>query len=171
MFIMPTGIYEHKKGYKRPIEVCRKISDKLKGRIISPLSIEKMSKSHIGKIGYWKDKKRAIGVEWRKKLSESAKGRIISIETREKISKALIGNKNSYKYGLCKSKYILKNHRLLHRQIMEQHIGRNLFQNEVVHHIDQNKKNNDINNLMLFNSENEHRKYHKLMKQVSKKIN
>lgn len=37
-----------------------------------------------------------------------------------------------------------------HRLVMEQHIGRYLTREEVVHHIDGNIKNNNIKNLMLF---------------------
>lgn len=36
-----------------------------------------------------------------------------------------------------------------HRVIMENHLGRLLKDNEVVHHIDHNKHNNDISNLRL----------------------
>jgi len=43
-----------------------------------------------------------------------------------------------------------------HRVVMEKHIGRYLSPSEVVHHIDKNKTNNDIKNLMLFSSESEH---------------
>jgi hypothetical protein len=32
---------------------------------------------------------------------------------------------------------------------MEQHIGRTLLSNEIVHHIDQDRKNNSINNLQI----------------------
>lgn len=37
----------------------------------------------------------------------------------------------------------------LHRHIMEQHLGRKLNSNEEVHHIDEDKYNNDINNLKV----------------------
>ena len=37
----------------------------------------------------------------------------------------------------------------LHRHIMEEHLGRELSRNEVVHHIDGNAFNNDLSNLML----------------------
>tara|TARA_R110000782_G_C14819221_1_gene413844 strand:+ start:3415 stop:4074 length:660 start_codon:yes stop_codon:yes gene_type:complete len=41
-----------------------------------------------------------------------------------------------------------------HVKVMQDAIGRKLYQNEVVHHIDENKKNNDISNLRLMtNSE------------------
>lgn len=36
-----------------------------------------------------------------------------------------------------------------HVYVMESAIGRNLFPNEVVHHIDENKKNNAIENLQI----------------------
>ena len=38
---------------------------------------------------------------------------------------------------------------LMHRQIMEIHLGRRLRTTEIVHHIDGNTRNNKINNLML----------------------
>lgn len=46
-----------------------------------------------------------------------------------------------------------------HRLVMEQHIGRFLKKQEVVHHIDHNKINNDISNLMLFDNNREHMIY------------
>lgn len=49
------------------------------------------------------------------------------------------------------TKYILE-----HRLVMEKHIGRYLNPGEVVHHIDGNPSNNDIENLELFASQSEH---------------
>lgn len=43
-----------------------------------------------------------------------------------------------------------------HRYVMEQHLGRLLDDEEVVHHIDHNKLNNDISNLELCSNEHEH---------------
>ena len=40
---------------------------------------------------------------------------------------------------------------LYHRVVMENHIQRLLAENEVVHHKDENKKNNDITNLEIKN--------------------
>lgn len=47
-----------------------------------------------------------------------------------------------------------------HRLVMERKIGRELMPEEVVHHIDHDITNNDINNLMLFSNDNEHKRFH-----------
>lgn len=57
----------------------------------------------------------------------------------------------SYKNGKSKR---------MHQIIMEEHIGRPLKENEVVHHIDGNKRNNDISNLLL-TTRSEHAKIHR----------
>jgi len=46
-----------------------------------------------------------------------------------------------------------------HRLVMEGFLGRYLKQKEVVHHIDSNPSNNDLNNLKLFKNQAEHRQY------------
>ena len=46
-----------------------------------------------------------------------------------------------------------------HRYVMQQFLGRKLKKNEVVHHIDGNKSNNNIENLQLMTKE-EHSRYH-----------
>lgn len=51
------------------------------------------------------------------------------------------------------------NYVLLHRVIMENHINRLLLPNEVVHHRDKNRYNNDISNLELLTKE-EHNHLH-----------
>ena len=56
----------------------------------------------------------------------------------------------SYKDGKTKRK---------HRIIMEEHIGRELNDDEIVHHIDGNKRNNDLSNLQIM-SRSEHAKVH-----------
>jgi hypothetical protein len=46
-----------------------------------------------------------------------------------------------------------------HRVIMEKHLGRSLRSDEIVHHIDGDKTNNDISNLIIM-SQSEHAKLH-----------
>ena len=54
-----------------------------------------------------------------------------------------------------------RNHRyLVHRRKMENELGRKLKYNEVVHHIDGNKLNNDLNNLQLMTRQ-EHIEIHR----------
>jgi len=50
--------------------------------------------------------------------------------------------------------------RYVHRWIMERHLGRRLYYNEVVHHIDGDKLNNRIENLRLFKNQEEHNRHH-----------
>lgn len=52
----------------------------------------------------------------------------------------------------------------LHQYIMSKHIGRPLKSDECVHHIDENKLNNSIHNLMLFATNSDHIKYHHAIK-------
>lgn len=47
-----------------------------------------------------------------------------------------------------------------HRYIMEQHLGRKLVDDEIVHHIDLCRLNNDIDNLFLFETNQYHILYH-----------
>ena len=49
-----------------------------------------------------------------------------------------------------------------HRLMMEKKLGRYLQPIEIVHHIDNNKLNNKIENLKLFSSTNEHTQFHGL---------
>jgi len=48
----------------------------------------------------------------------------------------------------------------VHRLVFEKHLGRPLDKNEVVHHIDGDKANNKLSNLMLFPNRSAHTKYH-----------
>jgi hypothetical protein len=54
-----------------------------------------------------------------------------------------------------KSGYVLE-----HRYVMERFLGRLLTKDEVVHHIDNNRHNNEISNLRLM-TRSEHGKFHK----------
>lgn len=47
-----------------------------------------------------------------------------------------------------------------HRFVMEQYLGRELSEAEVVHHVDGNKLNNSIDNLELFPDKSSHIRHH-----------
>ena len=55
-----------------------------------------------------------------------------------------------------------------HQLVMEKHIGRYLRKDEVIHHIDFDKTNNDISNLKLMTN-SEHIKYHSKLRWDKKK--
>lgn len=60
--------------------------------------------------------------------------------------------------------YVKENGRHQHRVVMERTLGRKLKKGEIVHHIDFNKKNNHLNNLILFKNQNEHARHHAKLK-------
>ena len=51
--------------------------------------------------------------------------------------------------------------KLVHRRVVEKNIGRRLLPNEIIHHRDGNKLNNNIENLQIFSSQDEHHSLHK----------
>ena len=112
-----------------------------------------------------------------------SKGKPRKQETKDKIREALTGRKRpefwgknnpSYKNGKTKNSrgYIIVSHQGKripeHRMIVEKIVGRELDRMEEVHHMDENKSNNDINNLYLF-TKKDHRIYH-LVKRVLDKF-
>lgn len=56
-------------------------------------------------------------------------------------------------------------YKLEHRIVVENFIGRKLKKNEIIHHINLNKTDNRIDNLMIFKSNMEHSKFHAKIRQ------
>ena len=52
-----------------------------------------------------------------------------------------------------------------HRLIVEKKIGRYLTKEEVIHHMDEVRDNNDIDNLMIFPNSSQHTKWHTAIRQ------
>lgn len=57
-------------------------------------------------------------------------------------------------------KYLRHKGEFIHRRVVEEFIGRKLTKEEVVHHLDFNKHNNSINNLMIFPNQKAHASFH-----------
>ena len=100
-----------------------------------------------------------------------------SIETRKKIGLAKQGSKHWNWNGgkIIKIGYILiknPNHPFAnskgyvreHRLVMEKYLGRGLLPKEIIHHINGDKKDNRIENLMLFANKGEHIIFHSQIK-------
>ncbi len=84
--------------------------------------------------------------------SAKCRNKYISIKTANKRSESLRGR------GEGKT-YTKRNQKHEHRVVMEQLLGRNLRSDEIVHHKDGNKKNNDLENLEVL-SRAEHTAIH-----------
>lgn len=126
-------------------------------------------------------RRKEMTVEERQRRSESQKGHTLSEESRRKISEANSCNYDGMNgYGHTKahgSGYVLvyvpkhphahaDGYVMFHTVLMERAIGRYLTENEVVHHINHNRKDNRLENLMLMDKK-EHMSMH--MKERHKK--
>lgn len=74
-----------------------------------------------------------------------------------------IDRSTGYEYINNKSHHLATNvgKVFVHRLVAERKLGRRLKLGEVVHHIDEDKLNNSIDNIMVFSSNSEHIKFHK----------
>jgi hypothetical protein len=68
-----------------------------------------------------------------------------------------------------KDNYVKRNCKHEHRLVMEKHLGRKLTSNEVVHHIDGDKWNNDISNLIVMTRQ-EHIAVHREQMVIARKV-
>lgn len=154
---------EFKKGSK--VNLGRKMPKYVK---------EKLLKANIGRTPWIKGKKQPQ--ETKDKIRNTLLGRKLPKEHKRHIQismKKYFGTELDVKYVkgynlIFKPEHPYANHQgyvYEHRITMEKSIKRYLKPEEIVHHIDQDRWNNDIENLMLFPSNTEHVKYHwKVMK-------
>src|SRR3990167_9078352 len=87
-------------------------------------------------------------------------GRFGKLASNWKGGKIMTGGGHVYIYS---PNHPLANHKgyvMEHRLVMEKHIGRFLTQEEVVHHLDGSKINNELENLKLLPNRQEHLKLH-----------
>lgn len=64
------------------------------------------------------------------------------------------------------NKNAVRPYTMQHRKIMEEFLGRRLKDEEVVHHINGDRTDNRLENLMLFKNAGEHQKYHNGLKKA-----
>lgn len=155
---MPKGVYNHihmngDNNISTRIEVRQKIKLSLIG-----------NNNGKGNKGIPKSE------EHKKKMSLVNKGKKLSEETKKKISNSTSLEKNpnwnggkTIRHGRI---YLLTDNGYIQesRLVMEQFLGRKLVPKiEVVHHINGLIDDNRIENLMLFNSNSEHIKYHNIL--------
>ena len=81
----------------------------------------------------------------------------MTFEVRSKLRSAKLGTGEGKTYTKTFSRHT-------HRIVAEEMLGRLLKPGEVVHHEDENKRNNDPSNLRVFPSQAEHARYHCLKK-------
>ena len=108
-------------------------------------------------------------IEWITFLGKSGKGKTMSKEARAKISEARKMHTPGHIKTRCdgyRALYYpdypssnLDGYVMEHVYIMEQHIGRQLKDDECVHHINEDKSDNRIENLKLM-TKSEHMSYH-----------
>lgn len=93
-----------------------------------------------------------------KNMNRELNPKRMTLEVREKLSDI----KRKKNVSLSPDTYEKTLGRHTHRIMAEQKIGRPLHPGEVVHHIDGDKHNNAPDNLMVFESQAEHARWHKL---------
>lgn len=88
-----------------------------------------------------------------KTLNEELNPGRMTPETREKLRNARLDSGAGVTYAKQYGRHE-------HRIVAEQLLGRELKPGEVVHHVDGDKRNNAPNNIMVFESQSEHMKWH-----------
>lgn len=146
-------------------EHCRKIALALTGKKLSPEHVESIRRSHIGKRCSPKS-------EFKKGAPSAFKGRSHTLTACINMSVNRSGSKSiRWKGGIRKNLGYVYIYSPFHpyrnaammvnrsRLVMEEHLGRYLLPHEVVHHINEKRDDDRIENLFLCDS-SIHRKIH-----------
>lgn len=115
--------------------------------------IEKNRQAHMGQVCFWRGKH--LPQKVRKKIANSLKGNNNRFKGGQRNFRGYIGVYSPNHPFKDKNNCVRE-----HRLVMEKHLGRFLEKQEVIHHINGNKADNRLKNLMLFSSHYEHMLYH-----------
>jgi len=134
-------------------EISRYPSQIKKHNFCSRKCLADFSNKQINPTGYFELKDYTNMAAHLSELNRKLNPTKMTKEMRAKMRKVRLGTGEGKTYA----KYYGE---LAHRVIAERKLGRKLRQNEVVHHIDGNRRNNEPINLMVFSSSADHMIYH-----------
>ncbi|NNJ30458.1 HNH endonuclease [Lacrimispora defluvii] len=143
-------------------EISRYPSQIKKHNFCSRKCLSDFSNKSINPTGYYELKDYTNMAEHLSELNRKLNPTKMTKEMRAKMRKVRLGTGEGKTY----TKYYGRH---AHRVVAEQKLGRKLKKNEVVHHIDGNRRNNNPDNLMVFSSSADHMRYHVQIKKFFEK--
>lgn len=146
-----VACHKHQVRYPFSDETKQKIGKAHLGRKHSMEHREKLRIAHLGQRA-WNKGRTGLPSSWNK-------GKEWSEESKHKMSLARLGREPANKGRGTPSEY-LSAQGVSHRSIVERQIGRALKAGEIVHHWDEDKKNNEPSNLALLRHHAAHNRLH-----------
>ena len=134
-------------------DVCGKVFDKVDSAVREHnfCSVDHFRKWCSERMSDYNKSKNPMNKKWTKKMR---------LKKREQVLERTGKGEKAYNKFLGRHE---------HRVVAERMLGRKLKKNEVVHHIDLNKQNNDENNLVVLPSNSEHSHLHQILKKGDRK--
>ena len=134
-------------------DVCGKVFDKVDSAVREHnfCSVDHLRKWNSERMSDYNKSKNPMNKKWTKKMR---------LKKREQVLDRVGKGEKAYNKFLGRHE---------HRVVAERMLGRKLKKNEVVHHIDLNKQNNDEKNLVVLPSNSEHSHLHQILKKGDRK--
>lgn len=129
-------------------DVCGKVFDKADSAVKEHnfCNVDHLRKWNSERMSNYNKSKNPMNKKWTKKMR---------LKKREQVLERTGKGEKAYNKFLGRHE---------HRVVAERMLGRKLKKNEVVHHIDLNKQNNDEKNLVVLPSNAEHSHLHQILK-------